>query len=363
MKRVGRLFDQIASARNLIFASWRASAGKRERASVRSFSSDLESECRQLSHDLRNGSFRFGKYTAFQIQDPKTRTTHAPPFRDRVIHHAILAVAGPVFERGSISHSFACRAGRGQHRALGMLAKWIQPHDWFFKADLRRFYDSIDHERLRILLDRRFRESRLLQLFDRLLESYAHTPGKGLPIGALTSQYLGNFYLDPVDHFAMESLKAARYMRYMDDMLFLDDPGRLKSHRESLAFLLEGLGLEIKNHGILNRCELGVPYLGFVIYPDRTRLNRPGRARLRRRMKSSEREYALGKIDEAELQAKGSALFAHAQYSDDVAWRRTILKFSRYREVQEPQTRDAGRLVEQHREQVPLGLSQQELER
>jgi hypothetical protein len=360
MKRVGGLFEAVADVRTMTLAAWRAAQGKRQRPEVRRFLSRLDEETGRLVRALRDGSFQFGEYRTFAIRDPKTRTIHAPPFRDRVVHHALVAVAGPVFERGAIAHSYACRAGRGQHAALCQVRRWLRHGDWFLKLDVAKFYDSVDHDILRALLARRFREHRLLDLLDRLLASYAFSPGKGLPIGALTSQYLGNFYLDPFDRWAKQTCQCHRYLRYMDDLLFLGEPHTLRMWREASAAALEGLGLRMKNGGVLNHATLGVPYLGFVLYPGRVRLNRPGRRRLRRRLRDLEREWENARVGDAELQARAEALFAHARFGDDLGWRRMVTCFSRIGETQEPDPRPAGRLLEQYRQELPLGVSQQE---
>jgi RNA-directed DNA polymerase len=360
MKRVGGLFDAIGDASTLTRAAWRAARGKRGRPEVRRFLGRLDAEVAGLSRQLRAGRFEFGAYRNFAIRDPKTRTIHAPPFRDRVVHHAIVEVAGPVLERGAIAHTYACRTGRGQHAALRQARGWMRHDDWFLKMDVAKYYDSIAHATLRAALARRLRERRLLALFDRLLESHVHTTGRGLPIGALTSQYLGNFYLDGFDHWMLETARQPRYLRYMDDMIALGPHAALRELRDRSAARLAALGLRLKDDGVLNRCTLGVPLLGFVLYPDRTRLNRVGRRRLRRRTKELERAWERGTIAEPELQARGEALFAHARGGDDVTWRRTVTGFSRLGEAPEPATGDPRRLVEQRRQELPLGLSQQE---
>ena len=334
--------------------------GKRDRQEVRRFLGDLDRETAQLVADLQSGEFRFQAYRAFAIQDPKTRIIHAPSFRDRVVHHAIIAVAGPVFERGALDHSYACRTGRGLHAALAQLRRWVRPGDWFFHGDIAKYYDSMPHHLLRQQLARRFRERRFLALLDRLLDSYAARPGPGLPIGALTSQYLGNFFLDVFDHWIRHTGKAARYLRYMDDILILGERAVLDRLRVEIPAVLEGLGLRLKRQGNFNRVALGIPYLGFVTYPERVRLNHLGRRRLRRKLATLERSWHAGNCDELELQARGTALFARARWADDVAWRRVVAGFSRFGEMQGPQPRPARRLVEQQGQEVPLGVPQQE---
>ncbi len=356
MKAIGGLFDRITTYDNVASAAWRAAQGKRDRSAVRSFFSRFEENVNRLPRELASGDFRFDGYSAFPIRDPKTRLIHAPSFRDRVAHHALIAVLGPVFEKGAIHHSYACRSGKGQHAALAQVRQWVRRDDAFFKADVAKYYDSIPHALLCQALARRFRERRVLALLDRLLGSYSHHPGHGLPIGALTSQYLGNFYLEPVDHWVQEELGISRYTRYMDDMLLLAEPTRLRAARPALAARLAELGLTVKNGGVLNHAAQGIPRLGFTVYPDRLRLNAQGRRRLRRRFHQIERA-GLG---ESELQARITALFAHAQVADDAAWRRVVCQFSRFGDTPEPEPRHARRLLEQHRQEVPIRLPQQE---
>ncbi len=360
MKAIGSLFDRIARYDNVCVAAWRAAQGKRGRQEVVAFFERLEAEISGIVQALRDGSFQFQEYRNFAIRDPKTRTIHAPSFRDRVVHHAIIAVTGPVFECGAGPHSYACRAGRGQHAALAQARAWMRRGDWFLKVDVAKYYDSIPHELLRQRLARRFRESRLLALFGRLLDSYATVAGHGLPIGALTSQYLGNFYLDACDHWISQELRIPRSLRYMDDFLLLADYTALLRAREGLAAQLAGRGLRMKDGGVINRCSSGVPFLGFVLYPDRTRLNRLGRKRLRRKLKTTEKKWERGELATGELSARALSLFAHARTGDDVAWRRMVCRFSKFGETPGPATRDARRLVEQHGEELPLRDPQQE---
>lgn len=333
MKAVGGLFDRIWERSNLAAAAWRAAQGKGARPEAWRFIDNLDEELREMGTELREERYRFSEYRAFSIRDPKSRVIHAPSFRDRVTHHAIIAVTGPVFERGALAESYACRLGRGQHAALRQARRWTRWGDWHGKVDVARYYDSMEHERLRRALRRRFREERLLGLFDGLLESYEAGPGRGLPIGALTSQYLGNFFLDRFDRRMKETGLARRYLRYMDDSVMWGTREEIVVLRERVVEALGELGLEMKSGGEWNHCDRGLPFLGFVVYPNRLRLGARGRRRLRRKVRELEREWKQGSIAESELQDRGEALFAYAQVGDDVAWRRMVAGFSRMSDI------------------------------
>ena len=314
MKRAGGIFPKIVDQQLLAAAFWRAAQGKRSRHEIREFGAQVEVNTNRLAAELGNGTFRFGGYRSFEIRDPKRRMIHAPSFRDRVVHHAIIAACGPTFERGAAPHSFACRAGKGSHAALQKLGCYASSERWFLKIDVRRYYDSIPQFQLAERLARRFRERRLLALFDGLLGSYFSSPGHGLPIGALTSQYLGNFYLDAIDHWVLQNARPRGYARYMDDMILISDTREeLLRARDGITALLDGLGLRPEGSPIFGRCRHGIPALGFVVYPDRLRLNRLARRRLRRRWAEVERHYLHGKISEDALSIRSSSLFCPRQ--------------------------------------------------
>lgn len=361
MKRVGGLFDRIHAAPVLAAAAWRAARGKRERPAVRAFLARLERNVERIGSELRAGTYRFGPYASFPICDPKTRMIRAPSFQDRVVHHAIVAVCGPVLERGAIPESFACRLGRGTLPALELATRHARSCGSFLKLDVAKFYDTIHHGVLRQRLRRRFREERLLALFDALLDSYATAPGKGLPIGALSSQYLGNFTLDPIDAWARAQSGARCYLRYMDDMLFFGEARALRGVRREAEHRLALLGLEAKQGGVLNHCRLGVPWLGFTLYPNRIRLDARGRKRLRSRLARLERGARRGRISEREVQARAESLLAHARQADDAPWRRAVLSIHSYGEALElDRPRQPGWLLERHRQELPLREPQQE---
>ena len=319
------LFDRITERKTLLAAVYEAARGKRGREAVRAFFRDLESRVARLRSAIRRGDYRFGPYVQFVVRDTKKRRIDAPPFEDRVVHHAMMSVLGPILERSALHHSYACRRGKGQHAALKQLRHWTRRTRWYCKLDIRKYYESIDHGILRRRLRRRFKDGRVLELCDRLIDSWHAAPGKGIPIGALTSQYFANFYLDAFDVQMKRLPECRRYLRYMDDIVVVGPPDEMRRVRQAAREAAAGLALEIKHGGEVNACRTGVPFLGFVTYPDRMRLGRQGRKRLRRKLAHLNRQMRRGAIAEPDYQRRTESIFAHARFADDLAWRQAVI--------------------------------------
>jgi RNA-directed DNA polymerase len=158
---------------------------------VRDFEYHLEPRLCEIRRELVSGAYRWGPYRQFLIQDPKRRTIRAAPFRDRVVHHAIFNVLDPIIRRGFIRDTYACIPGRGCR----------------LQCDIKSYFASVDHGVLLDLLAGRVGDARMLELLRSLIRHGAEQPGTGMPIGNLTSQLFANLYLDPLDHFAKETLR------------------------------------------------------------------------------------------------------------------------------------------------------------
>ena len=359
MKRIGGLYDRIGQRCNLARALWRAALGRRGCPEVAETIDGAESLLVALGAALRSEGVCFGPYRAFEVRDTKRRDIMAPPFDQRVLHHAMLAVLGPVLERSATDRSFACRRGYGQHRAIARARDFARRGDWYLKLDVHRYYDSIRHDGLLAALRKRFRERRVLRLWARLIDSYHASEGRGLPIGALTSQYLSNFFLDPLDHRILSSpscqLPSRAYLRYMDDIVVWGTRDELRRVLDEVRQWLGARGLTLKHGGELQPARTGAPWLGFIVYPGRVRLGRAARKRLARRCRQARR------IRDAAIQHSClTSLFAWAEQADDLSWRRAMLE--RQNEYGEAQGQDAGasrRFLEQRGGPCRLGLPQQ----
>lgn len=307
MKRYGRLMGLISSQDNLLLAFHKARRKKWLRPSVIAFQENLSSELELLQVEMCMLTYRPGAYTRFVIRDPKERTICAAPFRDRVLQHAIMNICEPIFEQGLIEHTYACRRRKGHWAAIQQARSFHRAHvdGWFLKMDIRKYYDSICHLLLFDRLESRIKDIALLTLFKRILSSYETKRLRGLPIGNLTSQHWGNFYLNPLDRFIKETLRIKSYVRYMDDfVLWHSDKNRLcRTACEIESFLGETLCLKVKPDWKLNRTCCGVNFLGYRLLPGRLKLTHRSKKRFQQKFRKYEANFIEGVWTEQELQA------------------------------------------------------------
>lgn len=228
-----------------LHAAWRTyRSGKRRRREVALFELDAELHLLHLARRFKTGSYRHGDYRLIEIRNPKPRLIAAASVADRVVHTAVYRALAPFFNQRLIDDAYACLPGRGSHRAILRFKEYQARFPFMMHLDIRAYYPHIRHDILANLLIPRLRDRQWRPLLDEILNSgarfYSKTrvrdfyrlalknagepvseqPKCGLPIGNLTSQWWGNWYLNGLDHFAKRSLKARGYIRYMDDMVF-----------------------------------------------------------------------------------------------------------------------------------------------
>ena len=270
MRRAKALFARVIDLAALERAFRRASAGKRHQAEVQAFEHHLETRLCEIRREVDAGAYRWGTYRRFLIRDPQQREIRAAPFRDRVLHHAIFAVLDPLFTRGYIADSYACLRARGTHAAARRYCEFVRARrgvGYLVQCDVQRYFASVDHRVLLELVARRVGDRRLLALVASLVEHGAETPGRGMPIGNLTSQMFANLYLDPLDHFVKEELRVRHYIRYMDDTVLLaDDRAEARTRlREVERFLAERLHLRLNPRRVrLAPLACACDFLGYV---------------------------------------------------------------------------------------------------
>ena len=330
MKRSSVGLEAVADWHNLAAAFHRAACGKASRPEVRRFASRLNSELATLHADILDGTLDLGRMRSFSIRDPNPRLIPAPCFRERVLHHALMAHVGPVLDRTLIDDSYACREGKGTLAAVQRVQHHLRRWPRYVQIDVRGYFAAIDHQTLQGLLARRFKDPGLLALLWRIIDAHHSAPGKGLPIGALTSQHIANYYLAGLDRLLLEGCRrqVQGLVRYMDDLLWVGaDRASLRGTLEQVrGYAAETLGLQVKQPVRLGRSADGANFCGHRILPGRLLLSRRRKRRYQAIRSHWERAFARGDIDSLALQRGYAAALGITVHADAVAWRREQLR-------------------------------------
>ncbi len=335
MKRLRDLWPQLIGFDNL-WRAWRqARRGKSRSPGAIAFELNLERELLALHRELDDGSYQPGAYRLFTLYERKPRPIAAAPFRDRVVHHAVMNVIEPPLDHTFIFDSYACRRGKGTHAAVDRYQRWAQRYPYVLKLDIQRYFPSIDHALLKAKLRRRIADPQVLSLLDRIIDGGPDIPGepawfpgddllapaarrRGIPIGNLTSQFFANLYLDDLDHWLKEQRRVPAYLRYVDDMVLLADAkSALHDHHAALADHLNRDRLRLHpRKAQVSRPRDGLNLLGYVVYPHRRRLRNDNGLRFRRRLRRFARAYAEGRLSLADINPSVQAWLGHARHAD-----------------------------------------------
>jgi retron-type reverse transcriptase len=373
VKRVGHLWERLISFDNLFQAALKARRGKRYRPSVLAFHDNLERELLRLQEELAAKTYRPGPYRAFHIYEKKKRLISAAPYQDRVVHHALTRVLEPVFERSFIPDTYACRKGKGTSAAVDRCQQLARRFDYVLKADVQKFFPSMDHAVLKGLVARRVKDPDVLWLVEQIIdhsnpqEEVQHwfagddlfAPAerrRGLPLGNQTSQFLANVSLDPLDHFVRDALGAGAYLRYVDDFLvFGHDKRRLAEVRERLTAFLAGLRLRLHpSKQAVFPVRFGIRFLGFRVFR-RHRLLVPENVwRFRRRLRRLQKQYARGKIRLADVRRRTISWVGHARQADTFRLRKRLFAEHPFRRAAPVTPRPARRRVHEPTEERAL---------
>lgn len=292
-------YENIINLENLLEAWQEFARGKQRKLDVQEFSLYLMDNLFSLYSDLMNHTYHHGPYQAFSIHDPKPRSIHKASVRDRLLHHAIYRILYPFFDRTFIADSYSCRIGKGTHKALERFKEFgnkVSRNNtrtrWILKCDIRKFFASVDQATLQKILESYIPNEQILALLQEIIASfYSTSPGKGLPLGNLTSQLLVNIYMNEFDQFMKHTLKAKYYIRYADDfVIFSADKEWLEDLLPEIgAFLRDQLKLELHPDKVfIKTLASGVDFLGWVNFPDHRVLRTATKRRMARRLLESQ---------------------------------------------------------------------------
>jgi len=312
-----------------LHAAWKeARRGKSPSRDQLAFDARWAEGLAALESELRSGTWRPRRSTCFVATRPKAREIHAPHFADRVVHHWLVPQLEAIWEPRFIHDSYANRRGKGSHAAVQRLEGFVRQvasgegGGWFLQLDIHNFFVSIHRATLYGLLRPVMRTAGLHPDAQRAAHALlrgpalaagvhqvgtdaehavvpAHkrlanaAPGCGLPVGNLSSQFFANVYLDPLDQFIKRTLRAKRYVRYVDDFVLVHhDRTQLEAWwRDIEAFLGRVLRLSLKPGALIRPLGDGIDFLGYVIRPTHTVTRRRVVAHLRESLAAWEAQH------------------------------------------------------------------------
>jgi retron-type reverse transcriptase len=379
MKRHGNLWPTLSSFAELLKASQKAKRGKRFRPDVSKFEYNLEPELWKLQRELQEKTYQPGSYRSFYIYEPKKRLISAPPYRDRIVHHALTGILEPIFEPTFIGDSYACRSGKGTHAAVDRCQHFARRFRYVLKTDIRKLFPSMDHEILKHHIARKIKDPDVLWLVGLIIDhsnpqEYVLDwfPGdellspserrRGIPIGNQTSQFFANVYLDPLDHFVKERLRFKGYVRYVDDfLLFSNDKRQLAEAREQIKQFLTGLRLRLHpRKNTIFPVKEGIRFLGYRVFPTHRLVVKENVWRFIRRFRTLQQQYSEGETSLPEIRQRLMSWSGHAGQADTHRLRAHLFDRISFQRAAAESPCVAWRVVQQSNVERSLGLPQQQ---
>ena len=295
MKRIGNIYSKIYDMENLVLADTIARKGKGEQYGIKVHDRNRDANLVSLHHMLKDQTYHTSQYNTFLVYEPKQREVYRLPyFPDRIAHHAVMNILEPIFVSVFTAHTYSCIKGRGIHAAANAvkLALRDAPGTQFcLKLDIKKFYPNVDHEILKQLLRRKFKDQGLLWLLDEIIDS-----APGLPIGNYLSQYFANFYLTYFDHWIKEVKGVRYYFRYADDLVILSD-SKAALHEllnDIKAYLSEELRLQVKsNHQVFPVDSRSIDFVGYRFYHTHTLLRKSIKQKFARAVASKKSSMSI----------------------------------------------------------------------
>lgn len=287
------------------------------------FSFNLIYNLEKLREKVINRNYQPQEYNIFKVHEPKKRVIAAPKFEDKIVQFAVHNIINDDFERKFIYDSYACIKGKGTHAAADRIqhflrkAKWQWDNPWIIKADIRKFFYSIDHQILKNILDRKIKCYRTLELLYKIVDN---SPEKvGLPLGNVTSQLFANLYLNELDHYCKRKLSLKYFIRYMDDM------GVIVETREKAKIIKKRMKQFVENKLNLNMnkrktkifpLDQGLNMVGYKIWPTHRLLRNSTKKRIKQKLNKFEYLIKTGKISKNKVEQILNSWKGHADHAN-----------------------------------------------
>lgn len=324
------------------------------------FSSNLESNLIDIQNHFIYGTYRAGKYRPFYVFEPKKRLVMALPFRDRVVQWAIYRQLFPLIEKQFIFDSYACRKGKGSHRAANRLQYWLRQTErkperyYYLKLDVSKYFYRVDHEVLIEILNRKIKDKALIDLLTTIIQCEdtkfglplgcdpdAIGPDEwlddvGMPIGNLTSQMFANLYLNEVDQYAKHVLRLHYYVRYMDDIIILHPDKRFLAQvkQEIEAFMNDKLRLNLNRKTAIRPCSMGIDFVGYRIWATHRKLKKKTAQKIQSRVKFLSSALKSGEISRETFDRSIASYWGMLKHFNSYGFRQKLNRIYREAEVE-----------------------------
>lgn len=320
-------FYDLTTLDNL-FTCWQhARSNKGGRLRIQRFAEDPLRHLITIQQRLRERRYTFGPYKTFTVREKKFRDVVDAPMKDRIVHWMLYQYLLPIWQPRFIHDTFGNLPGRGTHAAIRRLAQFARSEraTWVLQLDISKYFYSVNHALLKEHMLHYIGDHELRVLMTSLVDSfqtndgynhlfaeatlYRQTLEKGMPIGNLTSQLFANIFLNDFDHWIKETLRVKRYVRYVDDMAILGESHEeLQTLCEQITAKLASEGLTIHPRKIrLAKASAGIPFLGYVVWPNHISAGRYIRSRYHQRL----RQHESGTRDRTDALRSYRAMLKH----------------------------------------------------
>ena len=306
-KKIKNLFYQNLTFDKMLAAHKRARKHKAYKNEVIKFEFNLENNLINLINNLKNHTYRLGKYFTFKVYEPKERNIQALPYKDRIVHQwYVEEFIKPYIVPRFINTTFACLENKGTHKAVETVQHHMQimkrnyDNFWILKCDIKKFFYNINPHILFNIVKKYISDKELLHLTQILIFNGPIDDTKvGIPIGNYTSQFFANIYLNELDQYVKRDLKIKYYTRYMDDFILI-----LKTKKDCIKykkliedFIDKNLKLELNAKSRYYPYKMGVNFCGYRIFTTHRLLRVSSKKKIKKNIKKWNYQYHNNIID------------------------------------------------------------------
>ena len=319
-------FEKVTDFENLYRAYRKAKSGKGYKNSSARFEIQALNGIHKLKQQLETKEYKVEKYNSFYIYEPKQRLIEASAFKDKIVQHSLCDnVLLPELSKVFIRNNFAGQKGKGTFFGLNTLKDDMQSFynnygmdGYILKADVTKFFYTIDHIILKQIIRKHFTDDDLLWLCDLIIDS---TNEKGLPLGNQTSQVFALLYLNSLDHYITETLNIKYYGRYMDDFYLIHhDKEYLKYCLQEINKIIDSLKLSLNGKTQIMPFKQGIKFLGFHTYIKNgqivCKIRNENKRNAQRKYRKMARLVVEGKLNRKKFDECYQSWKAHADFGD-----------------------------------------------